>query len=160
MNTKTCIGCNEQFSLCDFPAYKNKGKQYYRSRCKKCHCKQSCEYNKTDTKKQYYKEYYQKNKDKAYEYNKVKWDKRYELFYNEVYVGKSCERCGFNDIRALELHHKDPNNKDFTIGSVIRTKKWEDLMNEVAKCEILCANCHKIEHSGRYRNQAYSSSRI
>ena len=46
----------------------------------------------------------------------------------------------FRSIDALEFHHKDPNEKDFTISG----KSWsfERLKNEVDKCILVCSNCH------------------
>jgi hypothetical protein len=60
-----------------------------------------------------------------------------------------CERCGFADFRALQHHHRDSAQKEFNIGYGIRRMSWERVMTEAAKCEVLCANCHHIEH---YRN--------
>lgn len=60
-------------------------------------------------------------------------------------AGRACERCGFDDPRALEFHHRDPDEKSFT---VMRNINWrmELLLKEAEKCEVLCANCHSIEH--------------
>lgn len=64
----------------------------------------------------------------------------------DLKAGLACKRCGFNDPRALDFHHRDPADKAFQIS----TKAWqvseERLMAEVAKCDVLCANCHRIEH--------------
>ena len=58
-----------------------------------------------------------------------------------------CERCGYNkSFAALEFHHLDPKEKDFTIGKV-STMAEARLKSEIAKCEILCANCHALEHT-------------
>lgn len=63
------------------------------------------------------------------------------------YLGGKCNRCGYNEnIVALEFHHIDPNEKEFQIGSV-SNKSWESIINEIKKCELLCSNCHRIEHS-------------
>ena len=71
-----------------------------------------------------------------------------------IFEGKACERCGFDDIRALEFHHKDRSKRSFTITSQV-TIKLERLMNEIDKCEIICANCHSIEHSRFNPDGAY-----
>lgn len=61
------------------------------------------------------------------------------------YKGGKCEKCGYSKcIDALEFHHKDPNEKDFTIGG----KSWsfERLKIEADKCILVCANCHREIH--------------
>jgi hypothetical protein len=58
-----------------------------------------------------------------------------------------CTRCGFADARALDFHHRDPATKIFTIGKKGHTYAWETLLAEVAKCDLLCSNCHRIEHA-------------
>lgn len=61
------------------------------------------------------------------------------------YKGGECEKCGYKKcIDALEFHHKDPNEKDFTISG----KSWsfERLKKEADKCILVCSNCHKEIH--------------
>lgn len=41
-----------------------------------------------------------------------------------------CERCGFDNILALDIHHKDNIRKN----------------NDLSNLEVLCCNCHAIEH--------------
>jgi hypothetical protein len=62
-------------------------------------------------------------------------------------VGKSCSRCGMNDWRALDFHHVDQSSKEGTIGHAI-SLNWGKvrIIKEIEKCEILCANCHRILH--------------
>lgn len=66
-----------------------------------------------------------------------------------LYKGGKCERCGYNlSEAALQFHHKDQKEKDFNI-SGLRPRVDTDmsvLYAEVDKCELLCANCHAIEH--------------
>jgi hypothetical protein len=62
--------------------------------------------------------------------------------------GGKCNRCGWSgDIAAYEFHHSDPSEKKFAIGSAAN-KSWSVIKKEVEKCELLCSNCHRIEHSG------------
>lgn len=56
-----------------------------------------------------------------------------------------CKRCGMDDKRCLEFHHKDPTTKETLITPNIQNKKR--LLREINKCIILCANCHKIVHT-------------
>lgn len=65
------------------------------------------------------------------------------------YKGGQCELCGYSRcLRALEFHHRDPNEKDFAIGSKGVTRSWEKTKAEVDKCALLCANCHREIHDG------------
>jgi len=62
----------------------------------------------------------------------------------EYLADKTCVDCGEHDIRVLELDHLDPQLKKFTISQAVRLGKgWEEVEQELKKCQILCANCHK-----------------
>ena len=61
--------------------------------------------------------------------------------------GGKCERCGYDKYQgALEFHHIDPSEKDFTIGD--RDFKLKDCVKETKKCILICANCHREIHAG------------
>ena len=65
------------------------------------------------------------------------------------YKGGKCIKCGYNRcIAALEFHHRDPAQKDFTIGNnkANRSKTLEAIKKEVDKCDLLCSNCHREVH--------------
>jgi 5-methylcytosine-specific restriction endonuclease McrA len=61
-----------------------------------------------------------------------------------TYLGGKCSRCGYNRcLEALEFHHLDPNQKDFSISERGHSRSWERVQKELDKCVILCANCHR-----------------
>jgi hypothetical protein len=61
-------------------------------------------------------------------------------------LGGKCSKCGYNKTnRALIFHHNDPTKKQFDI-SRWGVVGWERLKNELAKCELLCLNCHAEKH--------------
>ncbi len=64
------------------------------------------------------------------------------------YKGNCCSRCGYNKyIGALEFHHLDPTQKDFSI-SQVRVWQFNDkVKQELDKCIILCSNCHREVHN-------------
>jgi hypothetical protein len=74
---------------------------------------------------------------------------------NEVKRAGVCVRCGFADHRALHYHHRDDATKVFNIGDSVRVGlSLAQIKAEVAKCDLLCANRHRIEHhERRSRNQ-------
>lgn len=57
---------------------------------------------------------------------------------------RGCSRCPENHPAALDFHHQDRSIK---LGQVNRflSNSWQ-LIVEVSKCIILCANCHRKEH--------------
>lgn len=62
---------------------------------------------------------------------------------------KGCAECGYKACsRALEFHHLDPAKKLFTIGSHGEQATYQELVEEIAKCRILCCNCHTEVHAG------------
>ena len=91
----------------------------------------------------YRKEYDILNK---FHYKKVKnWRKRRKV-QSILYKGGKCEKCGYDKcLSALEFHHIDPSKKDFTISTVIN-RKFEKIKNELDKCVLVCANCHREIH--------------
>jgi hypothetical protein len=65
------------------------------------------------------------------------------------YKGGRCQVCGYDRcIEALEFHHLDPTQKDFGISHKGYTRSWEKVKEEVDKCILLCANCHREFHAG------------
>ena len=63
--------------------------------------------------------------------------------------GGKCVRCGYDAYTgALEFHHIDPNQKDFTISN--DRAKLEESIEESKKCVLLCANCHREIHAGLF----------
>lgn len=64
--------------------------------------------------------------------------------------GSKCCICGFSDFQeALEFHHVVPEEKDFSFGSNAVTKALEKQLEELKKCVLLCANCHRGVHAGK-----------
>jgi len=57
-----------------------------------------------------------------------------------------CENCGNNDYRVLEFHHL--GDKETNVSRLVSKKyAWSKVEAEIKKCSVLCANCHRIEHS-------------
>lgn len=59
----------------------------------------------------------------------------------------SCVNCGEADPCCLDFHHREPEGKERALSDAIR-RGWsiERLLEEVAKCDVLCANCHRKAH--------------
>lgn len=64
-----------------------------------------------------------------------------------IVKGGRCEQCGYNKyLSVLEFHHKDSDTKEFTISQNIN-RSWRKVFDEIQKCELLCANCHREKHA-------------
>ena len=64
------------------------------------------------------------------------------------YKGGGCEKCGYNRcIDALEFHHNNSSGKDFGISEKGYTRSWIKIKEELDKCILLCANCHREIHA-------------
>jgi hypothetical protein len=66
----------------------------------------------------------------------------------EIAGGECCD-CGYKkNISALEFHHLNPEEKSFGIDlRKCSCAKWESLVEEVKKCVLICANCHRERHN-------------
>jgi hypothetical protein len=74
-----------------------------------------------------------------------RYNKRKETIIN--YKGNKCVFCGYNKcIKALEFHHKNPSNKEFSISS-FHNSNLDALKREIDKCNLLCRNCHAEQHA-------------
>ena len=56
-----------------------------------------------------------------------------------------CKMCGYNaDPVALQFDHRDQSTKKFGVTQDL-LRPWDSILDEAAKCDVLCANCHAIK---------------
>lgn len=138
---KICTICKKEKSENDF-FYRNKTTEKLHSQCKGCYV----EKRRKIWKQHYYKYGSQYRERAVLRKRKLKDNLRKQL--HNYLLGKSCIKCGFSDPRALEFDHIDPISKSFGIARAItNTVSWVNILTEIGKCQILCANCHKIKIS-------------
>jgi hypothetical protein len=118
METRTCKYCGETHPLEQYEVTNVvKGVTYRRRRCHKCYM--AC---KNERRKKI-----------------VEW-------YREHKKTLQCEDCGYDDFRSLEFHHHN-GRKEFNVGDMARRGfSIKRIEKEIAKCQVLCANCHRIRH--------------
>lgn len=58
-----------------------------------------------------------------------------------------CADCGETDVLVLEFDHL--RDKNFGISAGL-DRNWEELLAEIAKCEVVCANCHRRRTARRF----------
>lgn len=66
-------------------------------------------------------------------------------------AGGKCSLCGYDKcLDALQFHHTDPKSKKFEITHAIwYDKSHEEIIEEMKKCILVCANCHAEIHAVR-----------
>lgn len=66
------------------------------------------------------------------------------LKVDAIKLAAGCIDCGYNAYAAaLDFDHRPDEVKRFNI-SQSRWKAWPDLQSEIAKCDVRCANCHRV----------------
>lgn len=114
-------------------------------------------YNK-EKQKIWASEHYQKNKQKMIEKasinNKIAKE-RNKQFIDNYLSTHSCVDCGNSNIVVLEFDHIT-NNKKLDI-SRMRSQSYslKAIQEEINKCEVRCANCHRIVTYNRRNNLSF-----
>lgn len=134
MEQKICNKCDGEFLIGDFPIKNKKSGSRY-SWCHECH-------------KAYRREYYQKNKAKIVEQDNLtssERKRRNRQYVWDYYKANPCIDCGNGNPIVLQFDHKDDVEKVLNI-SQMTSGKWsiENIIKEIAKCDVRCANCHHI----------------
>lgn len=93
---------------------------------------------------EYHREHYSANKqryiDNAAE---IKRQRRLERsrYLIDYFRSHPCVDCGETDPLVLEFDHR--GDKLFTIGSELGHRNWQAVLAEIAKCDVVCSNCHR-----------------
>jgi len=88
------------------------------------------------------------------EYAFDKWRKRTKSRLVALFSGR-CWVCGIESHSEIyDLHHIDPSTKEFSFGNKVGSGHgWLGLLEEAQKCAMVCANCHRLIHSGAIGNE-------
>lgn len=76
-----------------------------------------------------------------------KWRRNTKKRIVDAFGGKCCI-CGYDKcVEALELHHLNPKEKEFSFGNIrANIQSWGKIVNELKKCICVCSNRHKEIH--------------
>lgn len=101
--------------------------------------------------KRYLKAWYQRNRAARL---KVSRDRRKELraWWWDYKSSLKCNRCGEDHPATLDFHHIDGKaRREDGVAALMQSGCSKDrILKEIAKCEVLCANCHRKEHYIEY----------
>ncbi len=89
------------------------------------------------------RKHYSKNKKSYYQRNEIK---RHQLreYLREI-KNKPCLDCGIQyPFYVMEFDHRDPNAKLRGVTKLVNNCNMKKLTEEIEKCDVVCANCHRI----------------
>jgi hypothetical protein len=63
---------------------------------------------------------------------------------------RGCSRCDEHHPACLDFHHRDRADKEDCVSLMVEaTRSRAVILAEIAKCDLLCSNCHRKEHAAR-----------
>jgi len=139
---KKCSTCNKTKPLIEFnkSSAKHDGLQVI---CRPC--------GNAYSKQHYLKNIKARRKQISARRKRVREENRVKLC--EYFSNHECKDCGESDILVLEFDHL--RDKKANICDLLHYGySWESILQEIAKCEVVCSNCHRrrtYRRSGSYR---------
>jgi len=130
--TRRCYDCGLAKPIAAF-AFANKAKGSRQGRCRACHAR-------------YRRGHYLRNR-ATYIRQEVVRIAGYRLanraLLREYLRAHPCVECGETDIVVLDFDHRDPAAKTQSVTWIAARKPWRRVLDEIAKCDVRCANCHR-----------------
>jgi hypothetical protein len=128
-----CSHCKVDKPETDFP-FDNKTQGTRNYACRVC-------------RNQWKKSWYERNKEKHKQgvaKNANRYRKMSHQFILAYLSAHPCVLCGETDPIVLEFHHRDRKTKRNNVGRMYgHGVSHLSIEKEIAKCDVLCANCHK-----------------
>jgi 5-methylcytosine-specific restriction endonuclease McrA len=137
---KFCIACGLEKPESEFSRKGDK----FQHRCKACF-------------KIYHQQYYEKNKEKYFAKNRRNKNRQRARLRKIIWEKKQCpcQDCGktFHPW-VMEFDHRHGSKKVAAVGSMVaRGCTDEQLKNEIEKCDVVCANCHRMRTFHRLQDK-------
>jgi hypothetical protein len=171
-DTKICCKCKEEKPLSEYYFRKDgpNGPMKHRYNCKVCHSAEEKKRREQPEIKERARvraqKWYAENKEYAREKQKeyqrkhpevarranVKYRANNQLVIDwliEKYGNNPCEECGhWFPWCAMDFDHRPDEGKEFGLGTVGHSKATPERLakveKEIAKCDLVCSNCHRI----------------
>jgi hypothetical protein len=135
---RRCGGCGKLKALSEF-AWQRKRRRQRDNLCRSC---------RSAYKRRHYLANKKRYVDQARARKQVLRLKRtrYLLRYFAIHP---CVDCGESDPVVLEFDHLEGDSKSFDIGHSLPYRNWRSILEEIEKCEVVCANCHRRRTANR-----------
>ena len=142
---KKCCSCKQELDVALF----NKRGDGLQRQCKTCQRKSQNAYYARNS------NYRNRLKASATKDRAVKRDKVFDILKQSA-----CVHCGESDPIVLSFDHIDPKTKKTEICNLVNgCYSWKVIEEELAKCQVLCFNCHVRKtakennwHRGKYKD--------
>lgn len=104
-----------------------------------------------EARREYAKKHYLNNKDKYNERGKLRRTTRLEQLH--ALKNSPCVDCGIKyHPYAMDFDHIG-DDKIENVSKLLHKSSWEAVLAEIEKCELVCANCHRVRTYNRiYKN--------
>ena len=143
MDTKKCSKCGKELPLSEF-RFRNKAQGKLHSQCKECE-------------KQRDKIHYQESKARRDAVTATALaQKNINLEIVNNFKKQGCAKCGEKRIYVLDCHHIDPSQKVSSLNYMIKSNSEFGVRQELKKCIVLCANCHREFHYLQQQNNNFT----
>lgn len=129
-DTTKCYRCGDVKPAEDF-AWRRKARDQRDTFCRPC-------------RSAYGKEHYAAHRERYIEQARIqKQQLRLErtTYLPQYFKAHPCVDCGQQDPVVLEFDHL--HDKSFSIGAALTCRNWQSILNEIQKCEVVCANCRR-----------------
>jgi hypothetical protein len=129
---KTCKGCGEDLPLDSF--YVNVGMRDGRlSWCKPCVVSR-------------------------YRAGRSQRQREVLAYIQQIKLARGCVDCGYNaHPAALDFDHLPGHVKEYRLATMAAGLRRNKIDAEIAKCEVVCANCHRIRTANRRQQESAAS---
>jgi hypothetical protein len=137
MHLRRCGSCQELKPIAEFSLRQRRGRAHRDNYCRACRA-------------EYVREHYAQHKDR-YVAQAVRRKKELALqragYLIALFRARPCVDCGEDDALVLEFDHL--GDKKFNITKGITAHSWQAVLDEIAKCDVVCANCHRRRTASR-----------
>jgi hypothetical protein len=129
-DTRRCGRCGEIKPLTEFN-WRRKGRGQRDNMCRGC---------RSAYKREHYLANRQRYVDQARDRKRLLALER-TIYLIEYFRSHPCVDCGEADAVVLEFDHL--GDKSFEVAQALAYRSWQSILDEIAKCEVVCANCHR-----------------
>jgi hypothetical protein len=135
---KRCSTCHEMLALTEFNV-RRLSRDGLQSRCRGCS-------------RRWYEENRERHmKNALRRTNAVRRENKERVA--AYFADHPCADCGEDDVRVLEFDHRPGELKSDDVATLLNNGfAWRNVIAEINKCDVCCANCHRIRTCTRAAN--------